>query len=164
MARTSKAIRRLDAEFPDARSPERAELQALGVGLLAGEHAIAEAVGLQQVAAHVEQHVRFRRVAAALDGDGGVVALAQRQRQHDRENIVGRLQAAREPREVRGQRGRPRQRKRPAERGGVERRPSGRVVRSPSTFSQFRSVTRADAETWRVPSVRIWPGSEATSM
>ena len=110
-----EGIRCFDAEFPDARAPERAGLQALGVGLLAGEQAIAEAVGLQQVAAHVEQPVGFRRVAAALGGDGGEVALAQRQRQHDRQNRVGRLLAARELRQVRSQRGRPRQRIRPAD-------------------------------------------------
>ena len=38
------------------------------------------------------------------------------------------------------------------------------VVRSASAFSQCRSNTRADAETWLVLSVRICPGSEATSM
>ena len=109
----------LDAELADAGLHERAELQAPRRRLLAGEHAIAEAVGLQQVAAHVEQHVGLRRVAAALDRGAGEVALAERQRQRQREDLVRRLRA-REPRDVRGQRGRARQRQRPAERRGVE--------------------------------------------
>ena len=158
----SKASAASTPNCPDARLPERPELQAPGSGLLAGEDAIAEAVGLQQVAAHVEQHVRFRRVAAALDGGGGEVAVGSGSASVS-ENTVLVGWVLPENREIFAVSVADRVSDTDPPNVTVLKSPVWSRVLSPSKLSQIRSVTRADADAWRVLSVRICPGSKAMS-